>query len=265
MSQYANLLPRYKHLRQVGLALNNQLVETLSTEDIHAGARALGIFRNNTIALDTEDQISVLMDFCLHDVRRDGMTAIDRYLAETPPPLDSDEMLLLKAKQRAWYSLFEVIGVERGVGVEFRDMLREQSIYVVDVGLSQTGQRGRLLASRMMVADGIGMTTGAGLPVSGFSRGDWQRFVQSLTTMLKGADPSRLSPKLASELTAKIVRSCLKHGATQHIRYRDPGEGIRSRPIAPAASRTGRNDPCSCGSGRKFKHCCGATAAKRER
>src|ERR1700682_3138384 len=96
MSQHANLLPRYKQLRQVGLALNNQLVETLSTEDIHEGARTLGIFRNNTIVLDTEDQISVLMDFCLHDVRRDGMTAIDRYLGETPPPPDSDEMLLLR-------------------------------------------------------------------------------------------------------------------------------------------------------------------------
>jgi len=23
------------------------------------------------------------------------------------------------------------------------------------------------------------------------------------------------------------------------------------------ANRTGRNDPCPCGSGRKFKHCCG--------
>jgi hypothetical protein len=22
--------------------------------------------------------------------------------------------------------------------------------------------------------------------------------------------------------------------------------------------RTGRNDPCTCGSGRKYKHCCGA-------
>ena len=31
-----------------------------------------------------------------------------------------------------------------------------------------------------------------------------------------------------------------------------------SGPIATAAERPGRNDPCPCGSGRKFKQCCGA-------
>jgi len=29
-------------------------------------------------------------------------------------------------------------------------------------------------------------------------------------------------------------------------------------PAKPAAPRVGRNEPCPCGSGRKFKHCCGA-------
>ena len=27
-----------------------------------------------------------------------------------------------------------------------------------------------------------------------------------------------------------------------------------------ASPKTGRNDPCPCGSGRKFKHCCGKPA-----
>jgi SEC-C motif len=261
----ADLLPRYKHLRQVGLPLNNQFVKLLSREDIHEGARRLGILRKNTIVLDTEDQSSVLMDFCIHDVRRDGMTALDRYLAVSPPPADSDEMLLLKAKQQAWYSLFTVVGVERGVGVEFRDMLSNESMFILDVGLSQTGHRGSLLASRMMVAEGIGMTTGAGLPVSGFSRGDWERFVQSLAAMLKGENPRRLPPKVAGKLTATIVSACLKHGAAEHIHYRDPGEGIPNRPGAAPAARAGRNDPCPCGSVRKFKHCCGAPAGNRAR
>ncbi len=31
-----------------------------------------------------------------------------------------------------------------------------------------------------------------------------------------------------------------------------------TRPDAPIAPKTGRNDPCPCGSGKKFKRCCGA-------
>ena len=33
-----------------------------------------------------------------------------------------------------------------------------------------------------------------------------------------------------------------------------------AEPVAPAATAPGRNDPCSCGSGKKFKKCCGAAA-----
>jgi uncharacterized protein YecA (UPF0149 family) len=40
----------------------------------------------------------------------------------------------------------------------------------------------------------------------------------------------------------------------------------RARALSPATVRrdqpkVGRNDPCSCGSGRKFKSCCGADKA----
>jgi len=34
-----------------------------------------------------------------------------------------------------------------------------------------------------------------------------------------------------------------------------------SRPAVPPAQRSGRNGPCPCGSGRKFKQCCGTVKA----
>jgi preprotein translocase subunit SecA len=34
-------------------------------------------------------------------------------------------------------------------------------------------------------------------------------------------------------------------------------EPVRAEPIRNFAQRVGRNDPCPCGSGRKFKNCCG--------
>jgi uncharacterized protein YecA (UPF0149 family) len=32
-------------------------------------------------------------------------------------------------------------------------------------------------------------------------------------------------------------------------------------PPEPTPARAGRNDPCPCGSGKKFKHCCGSNRA----
>jgi preprotein translocase subunit SecA len=39
----------------------------------------------------------------------------------------------------------------------------------------------------------------------------------------------------------------------------DEALASRHQPVKDL-SKTGRNDPCPCGSGKKFKNCCGRTA-----
>jgi preprotein translocase subunit SecA len=36
--------------------------------------------------------------------------------------------------------------------------------------------------------------------------------------------------------------------------------GAKKQPVLNAANKVGRNDPCPCGSGKKYKKCCGATS-----
>lgn len=40
--------------------------------------------------------------------------------------------------------------------------------------------------------------------------------------------------------------------------YYDDGQIVGTGPIKRATPKVGRNDPCTCGSGKKFKKCCGA-------
>lgn len=40
--------------------------------------------------------------------------------------------------------------------------------------------------------------------------------------------------------------------------YFDSGQIVGTGPIKRATPKVGRNDPCSCGSGKKYKKCCGA-------
>ena len=41
---------------------------------------------------------------------------------------------------------------------------------------------------------------------------------------------------------------------------RQPAPPAPREPLAPASRRVGRNDPCPCGSGKKYKKCCGPAA-----
>ena len=52
-------------------------------------------------------------------------------------------------------------------------------------------------------------------------------------------------------LDGKIPTAALAGKASQVFGIRGPLSGARP------ATGTGRNQPCPCGSGRKYKHCCG--------
>jgi hypothetical protein len=210
--------------------------------------------------LDTEGEIAVLMDYCLYDVRRQGRSTVERFLAESPPPAGSDEMILLQAMRAAHYPLFAVEAVERGVGVLARDLRRDEPCSIVDVGFGSTAPVGVMLAARYMAPEGIGMTTGAGLPVGMLPVAERAAFLRQVTATLQVTDFRNLSPGQASELTARIIRTCLEHGAAERIEYIEPrGSKVHGRPdVAAKPPRRPRpNERCPCGSGRKFKNCCG--------
>jgi SEC-C motif len=259
-TEYAGLLPRYKHLRRLGLGLKNRLTKTLTRDVLDEGGKKLGILKRGVLVLDTEDEIAVLMDYCLHDVRRRGVNAVERYLASPPVAPESDELILLQALRQARYSLFVVESAAPGVGVHVRDLLRDEPLFLVDVGLSRSATVGTILASRVMAPEGIGMTTGAGLPLGVLSPSRRAGFLEGLRAAVGGVDFRHLSPEDASKLTATIIRTCLRIGAAEWIEYVEPEQrrrpGSASPALAPAQS-VRRNDPCPCGSGKKFKRCCG--------
>ena len=52
------------------------------------------------------------------------------------------------------------------------------------------------------------------------------------------------------EVQRRPQKMVLSHGG-------DGGEPARVAPVKREGSKVGRNDPCSCGSGKKYKRCCG--------
>jgi hypothetical protein len=262
MNDRAQLVARYRRLRQVGMEVNHALVETLGRDVIDEGGKKLGILRGKTLVLNSEDHLAILMDFCIHDLRRGGLNAIQRMLAQNPYPAGSDHAMVLESLKDAYYTLFVVEEQEPGLGVRGLDLVRGDTRLVIDLGFSLSATPGLLLASRFSEPEGMFMTLGAALPLGRLPRQGWgsdaQRAVQSATDLLNSAG----TPDEKSEAIAAIIRTSLETGAASTITYTEPGQIAWSSP-APTSSRkpppgVGRYDPCPCGSGKKFKFCCGA-------
>lgn len=184
MVGHAELIACYKQLRRAGIQLNNRLTATLDKSILHEGGKKLGLLKRNVLELETQDEIAVLMDFCLHDIRRNGVTAIERYMNEASHSQSGDEWILLHAWQEAHYALEVVESIEPGVGVHVRDLLRDEPIFLVDVGFSSSARSGLVLATRVVAPEGITMTGGAALPLGVMSAAEQSRFVNRLKSNL---------------------------------------------------------------------------------
>ncbi|MGP0064457.1 MAG: SEC-C domain-containing protein [Isosphaeraceae bacterium] len=259
MTTHADLLPAYRHLRQISINLNHKLVESLSKETLDEGGRRLGFLKKGIFVFDTEEETAILMDYCIHNVYVDGRNAAQRYMDETPPPpRGSSEMLVLDAIQHAYYSIFRVESVERGVGVKVRDALRGNEAFMMDIGLGNSAQIGVTFASRVIPFEGFLMSGGASLPLGILDKPeDAEELAKALT---HSTDPTRIGPLREADLAAMVIRASMKVGSTSRIRYETPGESSSRRAISgvePERIRANRNDPCPCGSGRKYKSCHG--------
>jgi preprotein translocase subunit SecA len=65
-----------------------------------------------------------------------------------------------------------------------------------------------------------------------------------------------VSENLAANASADIVGG---DSEMQEAADQPQGEAAKAKPIVRDVPKVGRNDPCPCGSGKKYKKCCGAT------
>jgi preprotein translocase subunit SecA len=72
-----------------------------------------------------------------------------------------------------------------------------------------------------------------------------------------GRHPKRHQTSV-DDLEEEFLRK--KKRELQQARMAGAGESSQVQQVVRASEKVGRNDPCPCGSGKKYKKCCGANA-----
>jgi hypothetical protein len=258
-ADYSQLVVRYKDLRKVVWELQNHVLPNyLSKQAMQTSGERLGIMQQGTLVFETEDEVGVLIDYCLYDYWEQGANTILRHITDCPPDPVTDESAALKAMSHSFHTLVQVTKVLPGVGVRVADLFAGRREYLlIDMGFSRTAAEGLVLAARLLPLEDFVMTSGAALLVDA----DTLREICDSVLPEYGTEEHGQCTLLdgrykAAELTAAIIRLCLRSLSAGEVAYQD----IREEPnIIPfdRQARVGRNGPCPCGSGRKYKHCCG--------
>lgn len=281
---------RYLSCRQISRGFNNAIVKSLSRDDLQRGARDLGMLHRGTIVWANEAEVAVFSDHCVYDVRRNGQSAVERFAAASEAPSGSQERLMLDAMVSARYALLQVQRPVGSVGLAVVDLFREEEAILCDVSFAATVPRGHILATRILypASEDFCMSSGAALPVL---PDDVMEIAEMMIRLgvRSPADFARLGREDRDRLTTRILRTLVSSGVTDFIAYAEPGARKREDPPflrllppetelnldAEQAALSGnsrslhrlsqiesphrvcRNAPCPCGSGRKFKKCCG--------
>jgi len=69
--------------------------------------------------------------------------------------------------------------------------------------------------------------------------------------------PQNLVHDEISGLSDVAKQSAPRRNQSSGLAPRDDGDAVRSKPIQKNVPKVGRNEPCPCGSGKKYKKCCG--------
>jgi hypothetical protein len=258
MQEYAEQFSRYRQIRELGRELSRDLVKRIPKALLLERAKALGLVRRGVLVFSTEDESCVLMDHCLYFHRPNRPSVVDQYASEFMEKSSPDEKTLLQAMRQAHFSIFSVERAVSGFGVDVIDIFSNERFFLFDQSFSRTARRRTVLASRIIVFEGIHMTTGAALPMS-------REIMEPATYRLidemgirRWEDLSGLSPADRSRFETIVLQSCLQHDAASHIGYHELDQPVSSGTGMKEPTQSfPRNAPCPCGSGKKYKKCCG--------
>jgi hypothetical protein len=172
----------YQRYRQTGRELNHKIIEaTVDRETVDYAAKRLGLRKGRQLVLDSEDDLSVLMDFALYEYRSEGKNAVERYHEEIEGS-SSIEQELLEAMVTSSTSLFRVEAVSRETySLRLCNLVSiGDEITLVDIGFSQSVVVGFLLFLRPISLENYSMTSGVVFAFPGDMENDlvreWERF-----------------------------------------------------------------------------------------
>ena len=219
------VLRTYRRLRNVLTDMNKGFVRRLPKNSLMECAKKLGLAKGKVMVFNNPDETSVLFDYCLHNSRTRGKTLMESYAEETPPPPGSDEMTLLRALIDSFFSVFQVRQVDKGRGVLLHDIFKEDEVFLMDIGLGDTGVEKMVVAGRLLPLADFHMSTGALVPF-------WHEPVLEAVGpimdkwLLHHPDMGRtkLSPALEANFSAQLIRAALRAGAIRAISYLDVKE-----------------------------------------
>jgi hypothetical protein len=175
--------------------------------------KKLGLGKGKFVVTGRKEDLRFALDLALFTSHKDRLSPIHLYGSRSQFKAGSDELLVLEAMCRTRFSVIEFVGRHPVAGLNFKDMIRGDDIWLVDEGLESSYSGGTCLATRLFSPEGFAMTTGAVTP---YVRGLFD-VVTSNSSYLMRKDVSEMCDD--RHYAATVFREAIAYGLTEGIQH----------------------------------------------
>jgi hypothetical protein len=158
------LLVRYLRLREISKRLHHEVLNFISGDTLLNHARRLGLAQGKTLLLDDMEEMYYVYDLAIYTAPADRSRAIDRYAKSAKFGAQSDERLMLDAMRASQFAILLIEQRHDTVGLIATDILRNSTVWLLDVGLESSMNGGELIATRRLTPGKFSMTAGVNIP-----------------------------------------------------------------------------------------------------
>ena len=238
----ADRLADYLAIREVFLQQIRRVRNMATRDEIHQSGRRLGLVTNGQMILGGE-HLDCLLDWIVFQLRRQGLTLSQIAAAGCGPDEPPEGKAVLDGMAQATLGLFRVLRTEPGIGLEVVNIWTQESNFMFEREVSKSMEVGIHLLLRQ-IAVGTIVFSGS------FTMAFPDPLLQAMRNAhaagkLDSIDAITVPGPKQDMLLSSIIATLMKTRGPQSAEpfARDP--------------KVGRNDPCPCGSGKKYKKCHG--------
>ncbi|MEJ0046779.1 MAG: hypothetical protein WDN04_12185 [Rhodospirillales bacterium] len=210
------VLERYRALRAVSDELHSGCLQLVSQKTVRDTARAIGLLRGGTLAMEYPEEVVLVRDLCVHTARPGRSRAVDRFAQAAIFAAGSDAAMVLGAMQRARFSIWQVVGYHDDCGVIVQDTLRNCQTWLVDEALTAGCRIGEAYAARLQVAGDFVMSNGLVVPMT---RALFAEFDDRITLPLQVMEPSALAGDY--RFAQALYRAAVATNAMERVQFAD--------------------------------------------
>jgi hypothetical protein len=159
-----------------------------------------------------ESDLQLVVPLSLYHLREQGHLPVELFMERNRGGITPDDLALLDAQRQAWFSVWEVRSVERGVSLSIEDLLTGETRFVLEKSGSNALVNRDAILARIVDFEGL--------------------------SLIAGCHPQPLPPEFAAAWTKDVRKICrFGRGTVPAEKLRDAGVVVRLVAAWNAAAR----------------------------